>query len=56
MIEMFYDCGSTGCGAEEIDRGKFIIELKDGTHKAVEIDELEEKGFGEDGVTVKDAN
>ncbi len=46
MIEMFYDVDPKDVVAEEIDKGKFIIELSDGTHKAVEIDELEEKGFG----------
>ncbi|MBP1946048.1 Coenzyme F420 hydrogenase/dehydrogenase, beta subunit C-terminal domain [Methanobacterium petrolearium] len=46
MIEMFYDVDPAEVVAEEIDKGKFIIELADGTHKSVEIDELEEKGFG----------
>ena len=46
MIEMFYDVDPSEVVKEEIDKGKFIIELEDGTHKSVEIDELEEKGFG----------
>lgn len=49
MIEMFYDVDPTDVVAEEIDKGKFIIKLADGTHKSVEIDELEEKGFGRRG-------
>ena len=46
MIKMFYDVDPACVVKEEIDKGKFIIELEDGTHKSVEIDELEEKGFG----------
>lgn len=46
MIEIFYNVDPADVVSEEIDKGKFIIELEDGTHKAVEIDELEEKGFG----------
>lgn len=46
MIELFYEVNPDDVVKEEIDKGKFIIELEDGTHKAVEIDELEEKGFG----------
>jgi len=46
MIDMFYKVDPDDVVKEEIDKGKFIIELKDGSHKAVEIDELEEKGYG----------
>jgi len=46
MIEIFYEVDPEDVVKEEIDKGKFIIELKDGTHKSVEIDELEDKGFG----------
>lgn len=46
MIDLFYEVDPNDVVKEEIDKGKFIIELKDGTHKAVEIDELEEKGYG----------
>jgi formate dehydrogenase subunit beta len=31
---------------EEIDKGKFIIELKDGQEKAISMDDLEDEGFG----------
>ena len=31
---------------EEIDKGQFIVMLKDGTHKGISIDELEEEGVG----------
>ncbi|MDN7023927.1 formate dehydrogenase [Methanoculleus sp. FWC-SCC1] len=31
---------------EEIDKGQFIIVTKDGEHKGISIDELEEEGFG----------
>jgi len=31
---------------EEIDKGQFIIVTKDGQHKGISIDELEEEGFG----------
>lgn len=31
---------------EDIDDGKFIIRLKDGTEKAKQLEELEEKGYG----------
>ncbi|MGV8144844.1 MAG: Coenzyme F420 hydrogenase/dehydrogenase, beta subunit C-terminal domain [Methanothermobacter sp.] len=46
MIKMFYDVDPALVVKEEIDKGKFIIEMEDGTEKSVEIDELEEKGFG----------
>ena len=31
---------------EEIDKGQFIIQTKDGQHKGISMDELEEEGFG----------
>src|SRR5665647_157058 len=31
---------------EEIDKGQFIVMMKDGTHKGISIDELEEEGYG----------
>ncbi|MDN7023925.1 formate dehydrogenase [Methanoculleus sp. FWC-SCC1] len=31
---------------EEIDKGQFIIVTKDGEHKGISIDELEEEGYG----------
>ena len=31
---------------EEIDKGQFIIETKDGQHKGISMDELEDEGFG----------
>jgi len=31
---------------EEIDKGQFIIVTKDGQHKGISMDELEEEGFG----------
>ncbi|MEN6291369.1 MAG: Coenzyme F420 hydrogenase/dehydrogenase, beta subunit C-terminal domain, partial [Methanobacterium sp.] len=46
MIDMFYDVDPDDVIKEEIDKGQFIIELKDGSHKSVKIDELEEKGYG----------
>lgn len=46
MIETFYDIDPADVVKEEIDKGQFIVELKDGTEKSVKIDELEEKGYG----------
>lgn len=46
MIELFYEVNPEQVVKEEIDKGKFTIELKDGSHKSVKIDELEEKGYG----------
>ncbi|WP_459201678.1 Coenzyme F420 hydrogenase/dehydrogenase, beta subunit C-terminal domain [Methanococcus sp. CF] len=46
MIELFYDVDPRDVIKEEIDKGKFIIELKDGSEKSVKIDELEEEGYG----------
>jgi formate dehydrogenase subunit beta len=46
MIELFYEVNPKDVVKEEIDKGKFIIELKNGEHKAIKIHELEENGFG----------
>ena len=46
MIELFYGVKPEDVVKEEIDKGKFIIFLKDGTKKAIGIEELEEKGHG----------
>jgi len=46
MIETFYEIDPDDVVREEIDKGKFIVELKDGTHKKISIDYLEEEGFG----------
>ncbi|MBP2144227.1 formate dehydrogenase subunit beta [Methanococcus voltae] len=46
MIELFYEVDPFDVIKEEIDKGKFIIEMKDGTEKAIKIDELEENGYG----------
>jgi formate dehydrogenase subunit beta len=46
MIELFYGVKPEDVVKEEIDKGKFIIFLKDGTEKAIGIEELEEKGYG----------
>lgn len=46
MIETFYEIDPDDVVREEIDKGKFIVELKDGSHKEISIDYLEEEGFG----------
>ncbi len=46
MIETYYDVNPSDVISEEIDKGKFIIELKDGSEKAVKIDDLEAEGAG----------
>lgn len=46
MIDLFYEANPDDVVSEEIDKGKFIIELADGTEEAVKIHELEEKGYG----------
>jgi formate dehydrogenase subunit beta len=46
MVELFYGVDPIDVVKEEIDKGKFIIELKDGTEKSVKMDELEENGYG----------
>lgn len=46
MIELFYEVDPDDVVKEEIDKGKFIIELKDGTEKGIKIDDLEDDGYG----------
>ncbi len=46
MIDLFYEADPDDVVSEEIDKGKFIIELADGTEEAVKIHELEEQGYG----------
>ena len=46
MIELFYDVDPDDVKSEEIDKGQFIIELKDGTEKGVKIHDLENEGYG----------
>lgn len=46
MIELFYDVDPDDVKSEEIDKGQFIIELKDGTEKGIKIHDLEEDGYG----------
>jgi len=46
MIETFYEIDPDDVVSEEIDRGKFIVELRDGSHREISIDYLEEEGFG----------
>lgn len=46
MIKLFYEVDPEDVIKEEIDKGKFIIELKDGSEKAIKIDDLEEDGYG----------
>ncbi|WP_321423402.1 Coenzyme F420 hydrogenase/dehydrogenase, beta subunit C-terminal domain [uncultured Methanobacterium sp.] len=46
MIELFYQIDPADVVKEEIDKGKFIIELKDGSHKDLKIDDLEDEGYG----------
>lgn len=46
MFELFYEVDPADVVKEEIDKGKIIIELKDGTEKGIKIDDLEEEGYG----------
>jgi formate dehydrogenase subunit beta len=46
MIELFYEIDPADVVKEEIDKGKFIIELTDGSHKDLKIDDLEDEGYG----------
>ncbi len=46
MIKLFYEIDPNDVVKEEIDKGKFTVELKNGTHKSLEIDQLEEQGYG----------
>lgn len=46
MIDLFYEASPDDVVSEEIDKGKFIIELADGSEEAVKIHDLEEEGYG----------
>lgn len=46
MLKLYYDIDPSSVVKEEIAKGKFIVELEDGSEKAVSIDELEENGYG----------
>ncbi|HTY90567.1 MAG TPA: Coenzyme F420 hydrogenase/dehydrogenase, beta subunit C-terminal domain [Methanocella sp.] len=46
MIEKYYGVNPDDVVKEEIDRGKFIIVLKNGEHKEIKIDDLEDQGSG----------
>jgi formate dehydrogenase subunit beta len=46
MIDLFYEIDPDDVISEEIDKGQFIVELKDGSEKGVKIHELEKEGFG----------
>jgi formate dehydrogenase subunit beta len=46
MIRQFYDIDPDDVVKEEIAKGKLILQTKDGQHKEVAIDTLEEEGFG----------
>jgi formate dehydrogenase subunit beta len=46
MIKLFYDVDPEDVVSEEINKGKFIIELNNGEEKSVKIDDLEDEGYG----------
>lgn len=46
MITLFYDVDPEDVIKEEINKGQFIIELKNGEEKSVKIDDLEDEGYG----------
>ncbi|MDD3978145.1 Coenzyme F420 hydrogenase/dehydrogenase, beta subunit C-terminal domain [Methanomicrobium antiquum] len=46
MIEEKFGINPDNVVKEEIDKGQFIIITKDGEHKGIKIDDLEEEGFG----------
>ena len=46
MIELYYDVDPKDVVSEEINKGKFIIELANGEEKDVKIDDLELEGYG----------
>lgn len=46
MIEKKYELNPDDIVKEEIDKGQFIVITKDGEHKSIKIDELEEEGYG----------
>ncbi len=46
MIADKYGVNPDDVVKEEIDKGQFIIQTKDGQHKGISMDELEEQGYG----------
>ena len=46
MIDLFYEADPNDVVGEEIDKGKFIIELADGSQEAIKIHDLEAEGYG----------
>ncbi|MCQ1539469.1 formate dehydrogenase [Methanocalculus taiwanensis] len=46
MIKEKFEVDPADVVKEEIDKGQFIIMTKDGQHKGISIDELEEEGYG----------
>ncbi|MDG6251341.1 Coenzyme F420 hydrogenase/dehydrogenase, beta subunit C-terminal domain [Methanocalculus sp.] len=46
MIKEKFEVDPADVVKEEIDKGQFIIVTKDGQHKGISIDELEEEGYG----------
>ncbi len=46
MIADKYGVNPDDVVKEEIDKGQFIIQTKDGQHKGISMDELEEHGYG----------
>jgi formate dehydrogenase subunit beta len=46
MIEEKFGISPDDVVKEEIDKGQFIVITKDGEHKGIKIDELEEEGYG----------
>ncbi len=46
MISSKYGINPNDVVKEEIDKGQFIVMTKDGQHKGISIDELEEQGLG----------
>ena len=49
MITEKYGVDPNDVVKEEIDKGQFIIQTKDGQHKGISMDELEDAGFGRRG-------
>ena len=46
MIRLFYELDPEDIVSEEINKGKFIVELKDGSEKSIKMDDLEDEGYG----------
>ena len=46
MIREKFELDPADVVKEEIDKGQFIVITKDGAHKGISIDELEEEGYG----------